>query len=74
MAPIATIPKRITGKEELVVLPKVAYDNMLRLIRKKSLDSDLKAALKEYESGDFYGPFNNVEEGRGFLKAHKSRR
>lgn len=74
MTLIATIPKRITGKEELVVLPRADYENMLLLIKQKNLSQELKDALREYERGDYHGPFNTAEEGRGFLKAHKARR
>lgn len=74
MTLIATIPKRITGKEELVVLSKADYENMLFIIRQKSLNQELKNAIREYARGDYYGPFNTVKEGQNFLKANKARR
>lgn len=71
MTSLTTIPKQLSQKGELVVLPKVDYEKMIRIIQKKKLDSDLVKAIKEYETGRFYGPFASAQEGVRFLKSRR---
>lgn len=59
-----TIPKKLTGREELVVLPRKKYEEFLRLKRQKAflkLDKDLQEALEDIKAGRVYGPFNSVK-------------
>lgn len=75
MNQIATIPKRITGQGELVVLSRREYDALVRISReaiaKKELDRELAISLAEYRAGDGYGPFDTAEKAVMFLKAHR---
>ena len=67
-----TIPKKVTGKEELVILPRKEFDRLIRAIKKaeafKNLDADLKQALKEVAAGRTFGPFDNVKDLMKSLK------
>jgi hypothetical protein len=74
MQSITTIPKKISQRGELVVLPKDEYEKMLRIVQKKSLDYELSKAIKEYKSGKFFGPFDNAKDGLKFIKSRKPKR
>ena len=75
-----TIPKEMTRKGDLVIIPRREYERILdlgkKIIRKKvkpvsELDKRLEKALKEVREGKTIGPFNTVEEGIKFLKSDK---
>jgi len=76
-----TIPKNLTKKGELVVVPRKEYEELLRLQKKHKefyteLDKDLADAVRDHKAGLSYGPFPTVEEGRKFLEGrrkHKGR-
>jgi len=68
---IITIPKELTKKGELVIIPRKEYEALLRIFKKKrytKLDKELDEAIAEYKAGKFFGPFGNVEEGIKYLK------
>jgi len=73
MNQVITIPRQV-AKDDLVIMPRGKYEEMVRIIRKKSLDEDLKEAVREYEVGNYYGPFNTVAEGKLLFKSYKSKR
>ena len=61
--PVTTIKKSITKGEELVVLPRKEYDNLVSSKTEKSnLDKELLKALKEVRLGKIIGPFNSVKK------------
>ncbi len=77
-----TIPKRLTEKGALIVIPRKEYEHLLRVRRsskassvsqqqKKSssqLDRDLNKAIREYKSGKALGPFDSVSKLQGSLE------
>jgi len=38
-----------------------------------ALDQELTDALRDYNAGNYYGPFETAEEGISFLKSYKAR-
>jgi len=62
---IITIPKRVTGRDDLVVLPRREFEAILRSSKKppflKKLDPDLEAALNDIKQGRIVGPFRSVK-------------
>lgn len=78
-----TIPKKLSQKGDLVVLPRKEYEELLRFQRKQTtgskknekfyaqLDRDLKRSIKDYRAGKYYGPFKTVKEGKEFLASRK---
>ena len=75
-----TIPKEMTRKGDLVIIPRREYERILdlgkKIIRKKvkpvsELDRGLEEALKEVREGKVFGPFDTVEKGIKFLKSDK---
>ncbi len=62
---ILTIPKRIAGRGDLVVLPRKDFEALVRASKKsspsKKLDHDLKLALEDVKAGRISGPFKNVK-------------
>ena len=78
MNQIVTIPKKITGQRELVVLPRKEYDALVQSSRSRlhpteeqTLDADLAKSLAGYRAGKYYGPFDTAKDGVAFLKSHK---
>ena len=63
-----TIPKKLAGKGDLVVLPREEYEALVRHAAKKEktvvkkLPAGLRQALREVKEGKVTGPFNTVEE------------
>jgi len=59
-----SIPKTM-AKEELLLLTRREYDQLLdtlkKLEKKAELDSDLMEAVKEAKKGKLVGPFNSVK-------------
>ena len=73
-----TIPKKLTRRGDLVVIPRKEYEELLHARKIKEfyaqLDKDLDTAIKEYRAGKAYGPFTSVEESRRFLEARKTKK
>lgn len=71
---IITIPKKLAGKGDLVVLPRKEYEVLVRTAAKKAgtapkkLSAGLRQALREVEEGKLSGPFHSVEEFMAGLK------
>ena len=62
-----TIPKEMTRKGDLVIIPRREYEKILDLGKRKvqpisELDKGLEEALKEVKEGKTIGPFETVEE------------
>lgn len=73
-----TIPKQVTKGEELVVIPKKLYEEFVRVLKRKSLtgvsaelNTGLKEALKDVDTGKIIGPFSSLSEGLRVLKSAK---
>ncbi|MBU4481623.1 hypothetical protein L6279_03450 [Candidatus Parcubacteria bacterium] len=71
-----TIPKKLIRNDDLIIMPRRKYEELLRIAGKKEraytqLDKDLDKAIAEYKVGKFFGPFNTTEEGIKFLKRRK---
>ena len=72
-----TIPKKITEKGELVVIPRKEYKKLLDLAKRRvytKIDRDLDRAIAEYKAGKFFGPFETVKEGIKFLDSRRIRK
>jgi len=69
-----TIPKQLLKRGDLVVIPKVEYENLMRTRKEKaknpSLDKELLRALKEVKQGKLIGPFTSVSELRKSLSQY----
>ncbi|MEK7117584.1 MAG: hypothetical protein AAB861_02305 [Patescibacteria group bacterium] len=58
-----TINKSVTKGEELVIIPRKEYEELVSAKNNKNgLDKELLAALKEIKQGKLVGPFNSVKE------------
>lgn len=60
-----TIPKELAKKGDLVVIPRLEYEEFLRLKKQKSfltLDKDLQEALRQVVRKETLGPFRSVKE------------
>ena len=59
-----TVSKSFIKNDDLVLLPKKAYESLLRLASKKSffsdIDRDTLESILEYKSGKIVGPFRSV--------------
>lgn len=68
-----TIPKKLTKKGELVLVPRRDYEKLLKALKKQifthKLERDLEAAIKETRRSKVYGPFNSVQELKASLRA-----
>lgn len=60
-----TIPKKVTKGEDLIVIPRKAYE---KLLFKIELDRDLEKALEEVRKGKIVGPFSTAKEAIAALK------
>lgn len=73
-----TIPKNLTQRGELVLIPRKEYERFLRVQKDKAfyeeLDRDLDKAIQDYKKGKYYGPFKTAKEGIRFLKSRKLQR
>lgn len=73
---VITIPKELTRGEELVVIPRRIYDDVLRFWKAipktkiSPLEKRLQQALQEVQSGKTIGPFSTLAEGLRVLKQH----
>lgn len=74
---VITIPKKLTREGELVVMPRREYEEYLRFRingkkrPSKRLDRSLRKSLEELRQGKAVGPFNNVKDLMGSLRASK---
>lgn len=75
---IVSIPRKITKKGELVVIPRKEYEELLRIQKKRKfyteLDKDLDKAIRDYQTGKYYGPFDSVEESKKFLESRSKKK
>ncbi|MDD5750271.1 MAG: hypothetical protein PHU56_01280 [Candidatus Pacebacteria bacterium] len=63
MASVITLPRELTKKGEIVLLSRVKYDKLLRMVgRRVALDESIKEALDEAEKGKVSGPFKNSKD------------
>lgn len=70
-----TIPKKLTKEGDLVVVPRINYERLLRIAAQATeLDRDLDDAIAEYRAGKFFGPFDTAKAGIKFLKSRRSSR
>lgn len=73
---VITIPRELTKGEELVVIPRRIYDEVLRLWKTKTaskitpLEKRLQQALRQVQSGKTIGPFSTLADGLRVLKGH----
>lgn len=68
-----TISKKLIKNDDLVIIPRKQYEELLRSAKKKTsqLDEDLDEAVKEYKAGKFLGPFKTVKSGFKFLESRR---
>lgn len=61
-----TIPKTLSQKGDLVVIPRKKYEEFVHALKKlqifTEIDKDLKKSIKEARAGKVFGPFNSVKE------------
>ena len=73
------IPRELAQKGDLVVIPRKAYEDLLRVQKKHKkfyieLDKDLDGAVKDYKAGRYHGPFKTVDESKQFLESRKTKK
>jgi hypothetical protein len=62
-----TIPRKLSRKGNLVVIPQKEYEELLRVHKKhnkfyEELDKDLDKAVESYKKGKAIGPFSSVAD------------
>ena len=61
-----TIPKKITNRKGLIVVPKRDWERLQKIAKMKisqlELEKGLKEALKDVKAGRLLGPFETVKE------------
>ena len=57
-----TIPKKMTGGEELIILPRREYEELLKFPEEKKTDPELEKALEDVRQGKVIGPFTNSSD------------
>lgn len=60
-----TIPKTITRGEELVLITRRKFEELLNVCRKQTytaLDQNLDKAIAQVRRGEIVGPFSNAED------------
>lgn len=66
---VATIKKSITKGEELVIISRKEYEELVFSRKEKNgLDKGLLEALREVKQGKLIGPFTSVKELRKSLE------
>lgn len=66
---VATIKTTITKGEELVIMPRREYEELVVAQKDKNdLNKELLAALKEVKQGKIVGPFSSIKELRKSLE------
>ena len=67
-----TIPKKLTRRGDLVVIPRKEYEELLHARKIKEfyaqLDKDLDRAIASYRRGEAVGPFTSVAQLKKSLK------
>lgn len=76
---VTTIPREITQKGELVVLPRKEYEKLLHLMKSRvrkegRLDTDLEKSLQELSEGKTIGPFSNARDLMKSIRSSKARK
>lgn len=71
-----TIPENLIKEKELILVPRKKYEELLRLVSKKKraytqIDKELDEAIREYKTGKYFGPFNNVRDLMKSLQSKK---
>ena len=70
-----TIPKKITNRKELIIIPKTEWEKLQKIARAKLFDLELerglKKALEDVKTGRILGPFKTVEEFKKVIKNHR---
>ena len=67
-----TIPKKFVAEDELVVLPRRDYEQLVSDSSKETvkhdprIDRELAISMAEFKRGEIEGPFNTVKE---FMKS-----
>ena len=57
-----TIPRKLTVKGDLIVMPRCEYEKLLELQKKcNEIDSDLDEAVLQVRQGKTFGPFNSAK-------------
>jgi len=61
-----TIPKKITNRKGLIVVPKRDWERLQKIAKMKisqlELEKGLKEALKDVKAGRLLGPFETIKE------------
>jgi len=58
-----TIPKKITKGEELIILPRKEYEELLKFpSEKKEVDHELEKALEDVKQGRVVGSFTDSKD------------
>ncbi|MBU1014892.1 hypothetical protein KKI17_00415 [Patescibacteria group bacterium] len=58
-----TIPKKLTRRGELVVIPRKEYEELLDTHQwKEELDKDLAKSIAQYRKGQAAGPFRSAAQ------------
>jgi hypothetical protein len=67
-----TIPKKLTKRGDLVVIPRKEYEDLLHARKIKEfyaqLDKDLDRAIASHRRGESVGPFTSVAQLKKSLK------
>ena len=73
-----TIPKNLIKKDDLVIIPRKEYEELLSARRVREfyteLDKDLDMAIRDYRAGRAYGHFTTVEESRLSLESRRNKK
>ncbi|MEK7621897.1 MAG: hypothetical protein AAB415_01830 [Patescibacteria group bacterium] len=69
-----TIPKSLTGRDDLVVIPRRDYEQLVSdssqeiIKRDPKIDRALAISMRQYREGKVEGPFNNAAQFMAFLR------
>ena len=75
-----TIPDNLTQEEELVVIPRRDYEQLVSdsskeiIKRDPKIDRELALALDDVKKGRVYGPFSSVDEFMASLRSNRRRK
>ena len=76
MSSIVTIPRAVTKRGELVVLPRQEYEHLLRMsiadAGRDTVDADIQEGLRDIETGRTFGPFESVAEFKTAVKQYEA--
>ncbi len=66
---VITIPRAMSLKDDLVVVPRKEYESLLVFrCKTQAVDNAIDDGLQEYKKGKYKGPFT-LSEARDFLKS-----